>query len=116
VAVLHFLEIGPLPKGVSVNNTPPGSEFILLVFLVLSVVAIAGGKPAKWKLYNILIILASCVFGSALGTLPIMWGMDEAISAQLAASFTLIFGAAGAYVCMRRNTKRNNQIIAGPSS
>jgi heme A synthase len=92
-----------------VNNTTPGSPFILLAFLVLSVIAIAGGKPGKWKLYNFLIILASCAFGVSLGALPIMWGMNAAISGNLAASFLLIFGAAGVYVCMRRNTKRNTK-------
>ena len=98
------------------NDTTPGSPIIFLAFLVLSVIAIAGGKPAKWKLYNFLIILASCAFGIGLGALPVMWGINAAISGRLAASFTLIFGAAGAYLCMRRNTKRNNQIVTGPRS
>jgi hypothetical protein len=60
------------------------------------VIVIAGGKPGKWKLYNFLIILASCALGLGLGALPIMWGMNAAISGHLAASFLLIFGAAGA--------------------
>lgn len=89
------------------SNTTPGSPFILLAFLVLSIIAITGGRPGKWKLYNFLIILASCAFGVGLGALPIMWGMNPAISGDLAASFLSIFGAADAYVCMRRNTKRN---------
>jgi hypothetical protein len=92
-----------------VNDTTPGSPFIFLAFLVLSVIAVAGGKPGKWKLYNFLIILASCAFGLGLGALPVMWGMNAVISGHLAASFLPIFGAAGAYVCMRRNTKRNTK-------
>jgi hypothetical protein len=91
------------------DNTTPGSPVIFVAFLVLSVIAIAGGKPGKWKLYNFLIILASCAFGLGLGALPIMWGMNAAISGYLAASFLFIFGAAGAYLCMRRNMKRNSK-------
>ena len=91
------------------NNTTPGAPFILLAFLVLSVIAVAGGQPGKWKLYNFLIILASCALGLGLGALPVLWGMDSTISGHLSASFLFIFGAAGAYVCMRRNTKRNSK-------
>jgi len=82
-----------------VNSPNSGGSLLLLVLLVLSVIAFAGGKPGKWKLYNFLIILASCAFGFGLGALPMIWGMSAAISGQLAASFLYIFGAAGAYAC-----------------
>jgi hypothetical protein len=52
-----------------VNSPNSGGTLLLLVLLVLSVIAFAGGKPGKWKLYNFLIILASCAFGFGLGAL-----------------------------------------------
>jgi len=94
------------PEGDPVNQTATGDPLMGLVFLALLVIAIAGGKPGRWKLYNFLIILACCALGLGLGSLPMLWGANAVISARLAASFLPIFGAAGAYVCMRQNTKR----------
>jgi hypothetical protein len=88
------------------NNADAGNPIIFLAFIVLTVIAVFGAKPAKWKLYNLLIILGACAFGVGLGVLPQAFGGDREISAHLAAAFLPIFGAAGAYICMRRNSKR----------
>ncbi|PYX33580.1 MAG: hypothetical protein DMG80_05860 [Acidobacteria bacterium] len=96
------------------NNTTPGNPIIFLVFIVLTVIAIFGAKPAKWKLYNLLVILGACDIGIALGAVPVAFGGNSEISGHLAAAFMPIFGAAGAYVCMRRNSKRN--AVLAPSA
>jgi hypothetical protein len=90
----------------SVDNANAGNPILFLVFVVLSIVAIVGGKPAKWKLYNLLIILGGCAFGTGFGALPMAFGGSAAISGHLAASFMVIFGAAAAYICLRRNSIR----------
>jgi hypothetical protein len=54
----------------SMDNANAGIPILILVFVVLSIVAIVGGKPAKWKLYNLLIILGGCAFGTGFGALP----------------------------------------------
>ena len=90
-------------------NSTSGNPLLFGLFIVLSIIAIAGGKPAKWKLYNFLIILATFAFGIGLGALFAMWGTSLEIAGHLAASFSLIFGSAGAYVCMRRNMKRGSR-------
>jgi hypothetical protein len=74
----------------------PANGIIFLAFLVLSVLAIAGGKPWKQKLFNLLYILGGTVLGLGLGALFIVWGTSPAIAGDLA----------GAYICMRRNMKR----------
>ncbi|MBI3477425.1 MAG: hypothetical protein HY010_16970 [Acidobacteria bacterium] len=89
------------------TDASSGNPLIFLAFIVLTVIAVFGGKPAKWKLYNLLIIIGACAVGVGLGALPLAFGGNEEISAHLAAAFVPIFGAAGAYICMRRNSKRN---------
>lgn len=95
-------------------NSNPASPILFLAFLVLSIIAIAGGKPAKWKLYNLLIILGCVALGLAGGYMLGVTSGNMKLGADLAVSFLLIFGAAGAYVCMRRNMKRNKALPGAP--
>jgi hypothetical protein len=70
-----------------VNNDNSGNPLIFLAFIVLTVIAVFGGRPAKWKLYNLVIILGACAFGIGLGALPLAFGGNSEISAHLAAAF-----------------------------
>jgi hypothetical protein len=84
----------------------PASGLFFLAFVVLSVIAVASGKPWKQKLYNLLYILGGAALGIGLGLLFMVWGTSPGIAGDLAGAFCPIFGAAAAYICMRHNMKR----------
>lgn len=88
----------------------------LLVFLVLLVFAVAGAKGVKWKLLNLLIIMAFMVLGIAIGFGLGAWGGNMAIGGHVAAPLMTLLGAVGAFGCIRRNKRRDKQNRAAPTS
>ena len=84
----------------------PVNGLIYLAFFVLSIIGVAGGKPWKQKLYNLLYILGGSALGVGLGALFMVWGTSPSAAGDLAGAFAPIFGAAAAYICMRHNMKR----------
>ena len=86
------------------NPNPVGS-LLLIALLVLSVWAIFGANR-KWKLFNLLVIVAGMGFGLGLGFLAGLWSRNMAIGGELAVTFMSLFGAAAGYICLRRNTRR----------
>lgn len=94
------------------DSNPVGS-LLLVALLVLSLWAIFGAA-GKWKLFNLLIILAGMGFGIGLGLLAGLYSRNMAVGGELGASFGEIFGSAAAYICLRRNTRRKSRVNPSP--
>jgi hypothetical protein len=75
----------------------------LLILIGLSVVAIVGGKGAKWKLLNLLIIIGFMAVGLGIGWALGAWGSNMAIGAAAALPLAILLGCVGALGCYRRN-------------
>jgi hypothetical protein len=88
------------------DSNPVGGLFLLLL-IVLTVWAIFGAKGAKWKLLNLLIIVAFVGVGLGLGYLAGLWSSNMAIGAHFSVLLATLLGSAAAYVCLRRNGKRS---------
>jgi hypothetical protein len=78
----------------------------LLALVALSVLAIASAKGMKWKLLNLLIILAFMGLGLLIGWGMGMWGKNMEIGALVAIPLACLLGAVGALGCWRRNKRR----------
>ncbi len=74
--------------------------------IVLSCVAVAGGKGVKWKLLNLLIILGCMTGGVAIGAGLGAWGGSGEMAGHLAFVLMPLLGCVGAFGCMRRNKRR----------
>lgn len=81
-----------------------GAWAVLLV--LFSAWAIIGGNGAKWKLLNLVIILAFMAGGIGIGFALGTWGGNAAIREQPAASFMILLGCVGAFACALRNRMR----------
>jgi hypothetical protein len=102
----------PRLEGEMMDTNPVGS-LLLMVLLVLSVWGIFAAE-GKWKLFNLLIIIAGIGFGLALGYLAGLWSANMALGGQLAATFGELFGGCAAYICVRRNTIRKAGVNPEP--
>ena len=78
----------------------------LLLLLVLSAYAITTAKGTKWKLLNLLIIIAFMAAGIGIGIALGAWGGSMAIGGHAAAALSVLLGAVGALECARRNKRR----------
>jgi asparagine N-glycosylation enzyme membrane subunit Stt3 len=87
------------------NPNPMGSVF-LVGLIVLTCIALIGGKGAKWKLLNLLIIIGFMATGLLVGFALGAWGGSAEIGGHAAASLTILLGCVGAFGCIRRNKRR----------
>jgi lysylphosphatidylglycerol synthetase-like protein (DUF2156 family) len=88
-------------------SSNPMGAFWLLLLLVLSVYAIASAKGVRWKLFNLLIIIAFMAAGLGVGFALGAWGGNMAIGGHAAASLTILLGVVGALGCALRNKRRS---------
>jgi hypothetical protein len=79
---------------------------LLAGLIVVSALAIAGGKGAKWKLLNLIIILGSMGLGLFIGYVAGMWGKNMEIGAAAALPLSILLGLVAAIGCLRRNKTR----------
>jgi hypothetical protein len=85
------------------NGNPMGCVFLALL-IVLGSMAVIGGKGAKWKLLNLLIIIGFMAAGITIGYALGVWGGNAAVGAHAGAP--LMLGCVGAFGCLRRNRWR----------
>ena len=83
---------------------------LLLVLLLLSAFAVIGGRGAKWKLLNFLIIVAFMGAGFCIGFGLGAWGGNMVIGGHAAAPLMILLGAVGAYGCIRHNKQRARRV------
>jgi hypothetical protein len=91
---------------IQASNPNPMSAIWYLLLIVLSCMAVVGGKGVKWKLLNLLIILGFMVGGVAVGFAFGAWGSSGKIAGDLAFALMPLLGCVGAFGCMRRNKAR----------
>lgn len=74
---------------------------LFAVFGVLAAFAIIKAE-GKWKIWNLLIILASCGIGFLVAYLAGIWSRNMALGGEIAIPSTFAFGSLGAVFCPRR--------------
>jgi peptidoglycan/LPS O-acetylase OafA/YrhL len=84
----------------------------LLLLIVLSVFAVVGGR-GRWKLLNLLIIVAFIAGGLVVGLGLGAWGNNMEIGAHVAVPLMILLGAVGAFGCIRRNKRREKARVGG---
>jgi hypothetical protein len=67
--------------------------------------AIATGRGAKWKVLNVIIILACMGVGLGLGYALGLGSKNLGAIPNQALPFSMMFGVVGAMVCVARNTR-----------
>jgi hypothetical protein len=87
------------------------SLFWPLVLTVLSMLAVCGAKGVKWKLLNLVIIVACMFAGFAIGWGIGLWGTNIEIGAEVAMPLVNFFGIAAALDCWRRNKWREKRNV-----
>jgi hypothetical protein len=95
-------------------NPNPMSAVWYLLLIVLSCMAVVGGKGVKWKLLNLLIILGFMAGGIAVAFALGAWGGSGEIAGHLAFVLMPLMGCVGAFGCLRRN-KRREKATAQPA-
>jgi hypothetical protein len=74
---------------------------LFAVFGLLAVFAVTRAE-GKWKIWNLLIILASCLIGFFVAYLAGAWSRNMALGGEIAIPTTLAFGSLGAVFGRRR--------------
>ena len=74
---------------------------LIALFAVLAIFSVTRAE-GKWKLWNSLIILASCGVGFGAAYLMGVWGRNMALGGELAIPATFVCGALAAVLCPRK--------------
>ena len=74
---------------------------LVAIFGLLTVFAITKAE-GKWKIWNLLIIIACCGVGFGLAYLAGMWSHNMGLGGEIAIPATLAAGSLGAVFCPRK--------------
>jgi hypothetical protein len=86
---------------------PNGGSLLLIALLVFSVLSVTTAKSGGWKIGNIGITIGCMALGLFTGLLGGAWSHNMALGGHLAATCMIAFGACGAFLCWRANTRRS---------
>lgn len=97
----------------SASNTPPMDEatnpitgLLLTALVIFTAIAVSGGKSAKWKLLNLLVIVGFSTLGFFVSFAFNEWSINSSLGVTVAIPLIASCGIASALVCIRQNKKR----------